>query len=227
MLSRLNILLPLVLLSVLALLSFWINTSVQEPIKKLDGSSRHDPDYIVQNFVTRKTDINGQLRYLLSCVNLAHFPDDQSTLLIRPKFTQFANDIKGSKFYTQIEGLNGHVTENGKKIEFKDHVKVYRPAYNGKGDMTMTTEQLTLLPDDDIAKTDLPVVIMQSPKTKLTAVGMVFNKKDKTIQLLKHVKVHYENPLIAENNAKKMDASLVKKGVKPMGQINHKTTTPN
>ena len=210
MLSRLNILLPLVLLSLLALLSFWINTSVQQPSKKLDGSSRHDPDYKVENFVTRKTDINGQLCYMLASVDMTHYPDDQSTLLTRPKFTQYATDVKDGQFYTQIEGLTGHVTENGKQIVLKDNVKVYRPAYNGKGEMTMTTSQLTLLPDEEIAKTDLPVVITQSPKTKVTAVGMVFNKKNKTIQLLKKVKVHYENPIAAEKNAKKADAALLK-----------------
>ena len=211
MLSRLNILLPLVLLAVLALLSFWINTSVQEPSRKLDGSSRHDPDYIVENFVTRKTDVDGKIRYMLASVNMTHYPDDQSTLLTRPRFTQYATDLKDGKFYTQIEGLSGHVTENGKQIEVKDNVKVYRPAYNGKGDMTMTTAKLTILPDDGIAKTDLPVVITQSPKTKVTAVGMVFNKKDKTIKLLSHVKVHYENPIIADNNATKEAAALAKK----------------
>ena len=82
----------------------------------------------------------------------------------------------------------------------------------------MTTAQLTLLPDDEVAKTDLPVVITQSPKTRVTAVGMIFNKKDKTIQLLKNVKVHYENPIIADNTAAKEEAALAKK------RRNNKTT---
>ncbi len=211
--TRLNILLPLVLLAVLALLSFWINTNVQEPSMKIDGSSRHDPDYKVENFVTRKTDINGELNYILASAAMTHYPDDDSTLLTRPRFTQYAaakSVVDEKKFYTQIEGLTGHIMESGKEIIVKGNVKVYRPAYNGRGDMTLTTAELTLMPDDEMAKTDLPVVITQSPKTKVTGVGMVFNKKDQTFKLLKNVKVHYENPMVADNNAAIAEAALAK-----------------
>ncbi|MFZ3087682.1 MAG: LPS export ABC transporter periplasmic protein LptC, partial [Methylotenera sp.] len=78
--ARSAIVFPLVLLMLLALLTFWINKTVQPQAPKLDGSSRHDPDYIMSNFVTTQTDINGDLRYKLAAIEMRHFPDDDSTV---------------------------------------------------------------------------------------------------------------------------------------------------
>jgi lipopolysaccharide export system protein LptC len=66
--TRSAVLFPLLLLVFLAVLTFWINRTVQPPVPKLDGSSRHDPDYIMKNFVTTQTDIKGDLRYKLAAV---------------------------------------------------------------------------------------------------------------------------------------------------------------
>ena len=98
--KRSTIVFPLMLLSILALLTFWINHVVQPSKAKLDGSSRHDADYIMSNFVTTQTDINGDLRYKLAAVEMTHFPDDDTTNLQRPRYTQFAI----GKAYTQAEG---------------------------------------------------------------------------------------------------------------------------
>ena len=183
---------PLVLLSLMALLTFWISRSVQPSAAKIDGSSRHDPDYIVNNFVTTQTDINGDLRYKLAAVEMKHFPDDDSTVLQRPRYTQFAVD----KPYTQIEGLHGYVSSNGEQVEVVDNVKVVRQAFEEKGEMTVDTDYLKIFPDDEVVQTPSPVVIRQAPKTVIYATGMVYDKKSRTVTLLNKVKAHYEKPVI-------------------------------
>lgn len=184
---------PLLLLSVLALLTFWISHVVQPTTAKLDGSSRHDPDYIVNNFVTTQTDINGDLRYKLAAVEMKHFPDDDSTVLQRPRYTQFAVD----KPYTQVEGLRGYVSSNGEQVEVVDNVKVTRQAFEEKGEMTVDTDYLKIFPNDEIVQTPSPVVIRQAPKTVIYATGMVYDKKSRTVTLLHRVKAHYEKPITA------------------------------
>ena len=126
---------PLALLLLLALLSFWIDKSVQPAAPKIDGSSRHDPDYIMSNFVTTQTDINGDLRYKLAAAEMRHFPDDDTTHLQKPRYTQFAV----GKPYTQVEGLRGYISSNGEEVELVDDVKVTRQAFAGKGEMTIKT----------------------------------------------------------------------------------------
>jgi len=196
--KRSAIIFPLVLLSMLALLTFWINRTVQPPAPKLDGSSRHDPDYIVSNFVTTHTDINGDLHYKLAAVEMKHFPDDDTTDLQRPRYTQFTI----GKPYTQVEGLRGYVSGNGEKVEIVDNVKVTRQAFAEKGEMTVETDYLNILPNEELVRTESPVVIRQAPKTVIYATGMIYEKKLRTVTLLHKVRAHYERPGLKTNTAK-------------------------
>jgi lipopolysaccharide export system protein LptC len=185
---------PLVLLSLMALLTFWISRSVQPSAAKIDGSSRHDPDYIVNNFVTTQTDINGDLRYKLAAIEMKHFPDDDSTVLQRPRYTQFTVD----KPYTQVEGLRAYVSSNGEQVEVVDNVRVIRQAFEEKGEMTVDTDYLKIFPNEQIVQTPSPVIIRQAPKTVIYATGMIYEKASRTVTLLHKVKAHYEKP-VAQN----------------------------
>ncbi len=224
---------PLGVLALLAILTFWIDRTVQSPEPKVDGSSRHDPDYILHNFTTSRTDSNGNLRYVLKAAEMKHYPDDDSTKLLSPHFTQFAID----KPYTRIEGDRGVVSSDGETIEFMDNVRVVRQAFKDRGEMTVTTSYLKLVPKTEVATTDKPVVITQEPKTVIYATGMVYDKKQKTVDLLSKVKVHYEKPankvearaellkapvLPQKATTQKSVANTNKKTVKPAGRV--KTT---
>jgi lipopolysaccharide export system protein LptC len=195
--KRSAIIFPIVILSVLALLTAWINHMVQPPQAKLDGSSRHDPDYIMNNFVTTQTDANGVLRYKLAAAEMRHFPDDDSTNLQRPRYTQFSV----GKPYTQVEALRGYVSSDGEQVQLVDNVKITRQAFAGKGEMTMETEYLNILPNQDLVRTDSPVVIKQAPKTVIYATGMVYEKNIRTVTLLHRVRAHYEKPTTASPDA--------------------------
>ncbi len=190
MLTRSAIFFPLVMAALLALTTYWISQTVEQQSAKVDGSSRHDPDYSMTNFVTTQTDATGKLRYVMAATEMMHFPDDDSTTLQRPRFTQYTVD----KPYTRIEGLRGYISNNGEEIQVVDNVKVTREAFEGKGEMQVLTEKLFILPSQDLVKTDSPVTIKQAPNTVIHATGMLYNKKDRTVKLNKRVKVHYERP---------------------------------
>ena len=194
MLTRSAIFFPLILAGLLAIITFWINVAVEQQGPKIDGSNRHDPDYTMNNFVTTQTDITGKLRYVLAATEMLHYPDDDSTVLQRPRFTHYTTD----KPYTQIEGLRGYISSDGEEIELVDNVKVVRQAFEGKGEMQLRTEKLIILPNQDLAKTNSPVVIKQAPKTVIHGTGMIFDKKNQTVKLLSRVKVHYERPALAK-----------------------------
>lgn len=181
---------PIILLGLLALITLWIDRAVQAPLKKVDGSHRHDPDYYLHYFVSTKTDMTGNLRYKLAAAAMTHYPDDDSTQLTRPRFTRYAEN----KPFSQIEAQRGHVSANGEMIEMVDHVRVVRQAFAGKGEMVLSTAQLNIDTKNEVAKTALPVTITQAPKTVIHATGMVYDKKNNTVTLLHGVKAHYESP---------------------------------
>lgn len=190
--TRTAIAFPLVLLGFIAMVTFWINYSVQPELPKIDGSSRHDPDYIMSNFETIQTDINGDLRYKLEAAEMRHYPDDDTTELVQPDYMQFAVN----KPYTRAVGKRGFVSSNGEEVELVDDVVVTRQAFEEKGEMTVETDFLKIRPNDEIVTTDRPVVIKQAPKTVIYATGMVYEKKNKTITLLNRVRAHYEKPVV-------------------------------
>lgn len=200
MYNRQAILFPLILAAMLALLTFWINQAVVKNSPKMDGSNRHDHDYMLNNFYTTKMDTLGNLHYGLAATEMKHYPDDDSTVLQRPRFTQYTIN----KPYAQIVGLRGYVSSGGEEIQIVDNVKVTKPAFEGTGETQIITDKLTIYPNDEMAKTDSPVTITQFPKTEIHAVGMVINKKEQSLTLgttigksaVKPARVHahYERP---------------------------------
>lgn len=191
MFGRSTILFPIIVLTVLAAMSVWIESKVKAPLHRSKASFRHDPDYYLENFVTTKTDANGHLKTMLAAVAMLHYPDDDSTYLTRPRFTQYFEN----KPYTQIEGQKGEISSNGEQVNFTNNVVVYRPAFGDRPDMRLTTDYLRVFAKQEIAKTDSPVLITQGPKTIIRGTGMIYDKTQQTFTLLKNVKVHYEKPL--------------------------------
>jgi lipopolysaccharide export system protein LptC len=190
MYGRHTIIFPLAVLVLLAAITFWIDRTVQAPERKPDGSTRHDPDYIVNNFVTTKTDVNGNIQYVLAAAEMKHYPDDDSTQLVRPRLTQYTD----TRPYTQIESQEGLVSSDGEVVQFIGNVKVVRQPTAERPEMTLRTQYLKVLPDTEVASTDRPVVITEGPKSVVNAVGMIYDKKNHTMQLLNRVRAHYEKP---------------------------------
>ena len=185
-----TILFPLIVLGVLALITFWIDHTVKLEAPKLDGSNRHDVDYFLENFVTTKTDINGNLRHILAAVEMRHYPDDDSTELVRPRFTQYG----ANRPPTQIEGQKGYVSTDGEVVEFKGNVIITRQAYGDRAEMRVYTDHIKILPKEEKASTDAQVTIMQPPNTKVVAQGMTYDKQTEELTLSSRVKGHYESP---------------------------------
>jgi lipopolysaccharide export system protein LptC len=196
--NRYAIIYPFVLAILFALVTFWINQTVQEQGPKLDGSNRHDPDYVMHNFLTTKTDVNGDVMNVLASKEMLHYPDDNTTVLQNPLYTQFRTD----KPYTKIQGLRAYVTGNGDTVEFVDEVKVVRQATAGKGEMQLTTERLLIDPNKEMVTTDAKVMIKQLPKTVVTGEGLVFDNKNQTYTLKRNVHVHYEKPKVSIQKSK-------------------------
>ncbi len=184
------ILLPIALMLFLALLTLWINQTVQEEIAQSSSLNRHDPDYMLYNFVSTRTDATGHVKYVLAASEMRHYPESDQTELERPRLTQFGQNMP----YTQIYGQRGKVSGNGEQVEFTNKVNVIRQATAEKGEMQLQTEKLIIEPNKDIAYTDLPVVIRQQPATVIRGTGMHADKRANTIELYNRVHVHYERP---------------------------------
>lgn len=177
------------LLGLFAALTYWLAQVVEPPPPKRDGSTRHDPDFIVENFSALKLGEDGKPRFALAGVKMTHYPDTETTELERPHFTRFAPG--GPPLHALAQ--RGTVTRDGEDVHLSDHVRVIREAYGDKSELVLTTSYLHVQPEKELAMTDRPVTIVDA-HTQITGVGLKLNAQTRHFKILSRVKVHYANP---------------------------------
>ena len=187
--ERITVWFPLGLLFLLALLTFWLDRAVREPERKLDGSARHDPDYMVDNFLARRMGQDGLPLHTLAAADMVHYPDDDSTHLTRPHFVA----LDEHRVPIHIVAQQGLVSSNGTDVYFSRGVEVKRETEGGKDWLTIHTESLHIVPDKEYAHTDQAVTI-RTPSAVINAVGMDLNNRTRVLKLHTRVRGQYEKP---------------------------------
>jgi lipopolysaccharide export system protein LptC len=180
---------PLFLVAFLAALSFWLERMVQAPSAPRDSSMRHDPDYIVERFVATRMGPDGKPLHQLEAKRMLHYPDDDSTHLESPRLLKF----DGDQLAMSIVAATARVSSEGKTVDFNDDVRAVRTATKGSGELVLTTDHLHVIPDDDFASTEQPVMIVDA-NTKVTGVGLELDNKAKTVKLMSNVRGSYVRP---------------------------------
>jgi lipopolysaccharide export system protein LptC len=182
---------PLLLLGLLAGLSYWLELASRSPAGADDGKLRHDPDYIIGPFVAKRFDTDGILQHSLSAQELRHFPDDDSSLVTAPRLIYHRDPT------TTVSARTAHISSKGEHVKLIDDVRVVRSGIQGKEDNVLTTQQLDTWPDAEIAKSSHPVTLTQG-RSSIQGSGFsidstlsyfvlegpvrgVFYRKDKTV----------------------------------------------
>ncbi len=185
--ERLSNLFPLMLMVVLAALTYWLDQAVQNPAATPNALLRHDPDYIVDHLLATRMDTTGRIKNTLRSVKLTHFPDDDTTELEAPRFLSYAQASP-----LTITAKRGLVSSNGENVYFHDQVRVVRAPYGEKSELVLDTEYLHLLPDDNIAKTDRAVTITDANMV-IHASGMELNNETRVMTRNAQVKGAYHD----------------------------------
>ncbi len=180
---------PLILLALLASLSFWLDRKVQPPARLPDGSTRHDPDFVIEGFSAVKMNPDGTRRYALAATRMVHFPDDNSTELALPRLVYFDYE----RAPVTIRSETAEVAHGGDDVYFRGDVQIIRSAYASNAELGVFTSFLHVTPDKDLAKTDKPVRMVEGISTA-SSVGLEFNSATHEIKLLSEVKASYEVP---------------------------------
>ena len=180
---------PLILLALLATMSFWLDRKVQPSAPRADGSTRHDPDFIVEGFSAVKMNPDGTRRYALTAKRMAHFPDDNSTQLELPRLVYF--DYQRAP--VTIRSETAEAVQGGDDVFFRGDVQIIRSAFASNAELGVFTSYLQVIPDKDLAKTDKPVRMVEGSSTA-SSVGLELNNVTREIKLLSEVKVSYALP---------------------------------
>ena len=169
---------PLSLLLALAVLTFWLRYATELPEERRDGKNRHDPDFIISDSVLRKLDATGRLQYTLNSVEIRHYPDDDSTDMIKPHLIY----LYPTRPSLTMRSERGHSNKEGQQVDLYGDVQITRAASAKDVEMNGYTPELTVFPDDEKAFTKSPVLITKG-KSWLKGVGMQIDGRAQTYVL--------------------------------------------
>ncbi len=180
---------PIIILSVLAGLTFWLQSATAPGDDKHDGKFRHDPDAIAENYVVRRFDETGQVKYRLTGPYLVHYPDDDSSELTSPVLISYRPDAPPIK----VESNFAKVTSKGEVAFLWDNVRITRAATPDSLELVARTPDLTVQTETGFAFTNSPVEITQGPSW-VTGVGAEIDNNKSTFVLQSQVKGQYIRP---------------------------------
>ena len=170
--------------------TYWLNQQAQpEPVKP-GGTTRHDPDSIVENFSAVKLNQQGTPYFIISAAKMLHYPDDDSTALEAPRLTLIAED--SPPLLATAE--SGSISKKGEEVLLQGGVEVLRNAGVQQDQLKLQTEILNIIPDQGLASSDRAVTLTES-HTIVNAIGLELNNKLRTIKLLSKVKSEYVPPV--------------------------------
>lgn len=146
---------PLLLAASLAAATYWLEMASRPTHPDNNGKLRHDPDYIVDNFRIRRFDDTGVLQSTLVADSMRHYPDDDSTVVSAPHITYHRDPP------TVVRAREGRIDSTGEHVELIDNVRITRDGMAGKPATVLTTARLDAYPEDEIARSRVPVTIIQ------------------------------------------------------------------
>jgi lipopolysaccharide export system protein LptC len=177
---------PLVLMLVLAALTFYLDRAVNED-ESHPSLRRHDPDYLVVNFITTTFDREGRAESMLSAERMVHYPDDDTTELTSPRVVQTKRDEPKMT----VRADRGTLSRDGEDIYLYDNVVLEREAGAGQTAARLTTEYLQVVRDRSLVRTDRPVTIVEETRS-LSGKGMEYSSETQHFTLHSDVRARFE-----------------------------------
>lgn len=174
-------LLPLILLTLLAGVSFWLERATQME-NNPTGKRQHKPDFIVDHFVVRRYNLDGQVQHTLAAKQMQHYVDDDSTELIEPELVYF-----GQAQPTQMSARRASLTRDGKEVTLREDVRVLRAEQVGQAELRIETNELHILPDQETASTNQPVRIVNG-RSEIHGKGLKADHRKQMYTLLGRVR---------------------------------------
>lgn len=169
---------PLALLLALAGLTFWLDRIVQPPEAGPRVVGTMEPDYIVDGLAAVNMDAQGRITHTLRAQKMTHYPENDLTLLVEPKFVAY---VEGQSPVT-VTSREARMSGNGEDVYFEREVRVVRAPFANSSELVLETNYLHVIPDANVAKTDRPVTIRDS-NTVVTASGLELNSETRVLKL--------------------------------------------
>lgn len=166
-LDRLSIYLPVFLMGLLALGSYWLvrNTPTVEAPKPVE-ELRHEPDYFMRNFAVRTFDATGKLQREIFGVEGRHYPDTDTLEIDKPRIRA----ISETGAITVSTAERGLSNSDGSEVQLIGNAVVTREPMIGRSGqqvprMQFRGEFLHAYTDTERVRSDRPVTLTRGGDT--------------------------------------------------------------
>ena len=178
--ERIPALVALLLLISLVFLSWWAADYTLRSVE-LDDPRRltHEPDAWSEHFVMVRTNTAGEAINRLEGDYMVHFPDDDSYEVDNAR----AVGQRVGSPVTVATGNKAIMDKGGSRVTLNGDAHLHRVPYDDRPALDVTSEQLILLPDEDVAFTDLPALVVNG-KSRINGKGMRYDNDSRTLEVL-------------------------------------------
>ncbi len=187
--ERLSLYLPVILMGVLALGTYWLVRSTPlQTAPTLEAPARHEPDYFMRKFSVKTFDRGGRLTNEVTGADARHFPDTD-TLEIDSVLIRSFNEEGKLTIATADHALtNADATD----VQLFGDARVVRestlnPAGQLQPKMEFLGEFLHIVKDSQTIKSHKPVDLIRG-NDRFSADSLDYNHVDRVIQLKGRVK---------------------------------------
>ncbi|WP_114636282.1 LPS export ABC transporter periplasmic protein LptC [Polynucleobacter necessarius] len=188
-------LMPLILMGVLTLATFWLvqkNTPPEKPT--IERIRLHEPDYTIKDGVLSALNELGATKYRILGAKVTHYDADASIDILAPRMRLFQAD----KAPVTVRSDTGHLDGDLTILDLFDNATIFRPAQDATPTQAATLRMLAssnyfkVLINDDIIETNRPVTLQQGMSIMSSTEGGVFNNVEQSMVLTGKVKGRIE-----------------------------------
>lgn len=167
--------------------SFWLLQLMQgSDIDAQLGGPPDEPDYIVENFSFVRMTESGQPSYVVSGKRLAHIPRGDVSHVEEP----LLRGVEPGRPPMTVNARRARIHHQEHRVELLEDVDLQRPKTATSEALRVRTEALTVLPDEEILKTDRPIR-MQLGASSVRGTGMVANNATQQLHLASRGQIVY------------------------------------
>jgi lipopolysaccharide export system protein LptC len=167
--DRLSMLIAAVLLAAVTVTSYWYSREMRRPTARTPPTPG-TPDFIVEHVVLTQFDESGQARYKLFAEELSYFNENDDLDLTRPRLVSLLPDEP----QLQASSARARVSNAGERVLMQGDVLLQRAAAGNRPALTIRTERMTAIPDEERFTADVPVQIDQGG-TRLAGAAMDYD----------------------------------------------------
>ncbi len=172
-------LIAVILLVSLVIGTWWAADYAQRAVA-IDPPRRitHEPDSWASNFVMVRTDAAGVAINRMEGLHMKHFPDTDSYDITEAK----AIGQQPNSPITIGTSDTAVMDQDGARVIMNGNAHIHRMADEERDALDVKSEQLTLLPDENLVFTDLPALVVNGNST-MNGKGMRYDNNTRQLQV--------------------------------------------